>query len=295
MNSLTLQAPAKINLFLEVLHRRDDGFHELLTVMQAVSLYDDLEFVDRPEPGVELDCDIDLGPTEQNLAWRAAELLHRTHASHRGAQLSLRKRIPHGAGLGGGSSDAATALVGLNLLWGLGLDADRLRTLAGEIGSDCAFFVSAGTALCTGRGEKIEQKPDLEGLDVVILYPDEVIHTSDVYHKLSHDLTYSPRDCYLFHGWSGSAEWPKFASQVTNRLQEAALSISRKLRDVWQQTGDEEGVVGRIVSGSGSSIAFLMQDERAAADLKESFDSRESGQSFAVKTLGKRAVGARDA
>ncbi len=153
---LTLKSPAKINWFLEVTGKRPDGYHELVTVMQTISLYDDITFEDILRPFIEFRCDLDLGPPEKNLVVRAAQALQQAHAPKRGARITLTKRIPHGAGLGGGSSDAATTVVGLNQLWELGLGEARLQEIVSAVGSDCAFFVRGGTALCTGRGEIVQ-------------------------------------------------------------------------------------------------------------------------------------------
>src|ERR671924_216147 len=161
---LTIKAPAKVNWFLEVLHRRPDGYHEIETVMQAVDLFDEITVDDQPGR-LELICDIDLGPIQKNLVFRAASLLQRTHAPGRGALIQLKKHIPHGAGLGGGSSDAANTLVALNRLWNLDLHKSALAKLAGEIGSDCAFFIEGGTAFCTGRGENVQPMPDISSVD----------------------------------------------------------------------------------------------------------------------------------
>ncbi len=136
-----VRAPAKVNLFLEVLRRRADGYHELATLMTAVSLYDTLRFRDNPAGSVSLRCDrADLSAGPDNLICRAAELLRRRAGRDLGVDAFLWKRIPTAAGLGGGSSDAAAALAGLNVLWCLGLGRDELTALAAELGSDVPFF-----------------------------------------------------------------------------------------------------------------------------------------------------------
>lgn len=287
---LTIHAPCKVNWYLEIPGRRPDGFHEIATVMQSIDLRDTLVLRDLPRPEISLACNIDLGPPETNLVHRAARLLQSAHAPARGAHIELTKRVPHGAGLGGGSSDAGAVLVALDRLWGLNLGPDRLRQLAAEIGSDCAFFIEGGTALCTGRGEQVQQLADQPGLNVVILYPDDVCPTKDVYADLARHLTYGKPESYLFHVFNGRLTADKLASVVTNRLQESALRVSRRLAEVWVQTAHEVGVIVRFVSGSGSSIAFLMEDQDRARTLARSLAQRRLGQAFATLTLPRGPV-----
>src|SRR5262245_45143331 len=151
-------APAKVNLFLEVLFRRGDGFHELQTLLVAISLHDTLVFTEESTGAIRLLCsqrDLSTGP--DNLIVRAAEVLRRHTGCRRGARIHLVKRIPMAAGLAGGSTDAAAALACLNSLWDLGLPTSTLTELAAGIGSDVPFFLSpTAAAWCTGRGEKIE-------------------------------------------------------------------------------------------------------------------------------------------
>src|SRR5262245_8635037 len=155
--SLSLLAPAKVNLFLEVLGKRPDGYHDLETLMVAIDLCDRLEFRPDDSGAVTLTCDdpgLTCGPA--NLVLKAADRLRR-HTNHSGgARIHLAKRIPMQAGLGGGSSDAATTLKGLTRLWSLGLPDSELAKIGAEVGSDVAFFFSPGAAWCTGRGEKVE-------------------------------------------------------------------------------------------------------------------------------------------
>ena len=171
-----LSAPAKVNLTFEALGRRADGYHEVRTVLHAVSLADEIAFapaddlslaVEPPEAGAFSSAAS--APTgDDNLVLRAARLLRREAGVKTGAAIRLRKRIPVAAGLGGGSSDAAAALRGLRRLWGLDLDADALRELAAQLGSDVPFFVTGGAALAEGRGERLTPLPPAQGGMVVM-------------------------------------------------------------------------------------------------------------------------------
>lgn len=163
---LRLLAPAKVNLTFEALGRRDDGYHEVRTILQALSLADELAFEESDSLTLTVEPE-GAAPVEENLVLAAARLLQREAGVSTGAAIHLVKRIPMAGGLGGGSSDAATTLLGLRRLWGLDLDADALRGLAARLGSDVPFFVSGGTALGEGRGERLTPLPTPQGAAVV--------------------------------------------------------------------------------------------------------------------------------
>ena len=177
MGSYRLTARAKINLYLGIVGDRSDGFHELVMVMQSVDLADTVTVSELRSADllntIYLTCDQADVPTDAtNLAWKAADLMARRFpevaAKHNGIAIDIQKRIPMGAGLAGGSADCAAVLVGLNLLWELGLTQSELQELAAELGSDISFCVSGGTALCTGRGEVIDPLHNLDNLYAVL-------------------------------------------------------------------------------------------------------------------------------
>ena len=182
---IRLRAPAKVNLALDVLARRSDGYHEIRTIFQTIALCDELELGEAAE--VTLACrPTDLGG-EANLAWRAAALLRDRWAPGRGVSIRLTKGIPVAAGLGGGSSDAAAVLVGLNELWQLTLPAGELRALAAELGSDVPLFVGGGTQLATGRGELLRALPALPSTWLVVVVPPIAVanKTATLYSRLA--------------------------------------------------------------------------------------------------------------
>ncbi len=173
MTSLRTRAPAKINWTLEVLAKRDDGFHEVRTILQTIDLSDTLTLT--PADDISLSLTGNAGalvgqPLEWNLAHRAAILLRRDRA--RGVRIDLEKRTPVAAGLGGGSSDAAAVLRSLNALWQLDIDDAELMAIAGELGSDVPFFLDGGTALASGRGEKLDTLPDVPLQRLLLAWPD---------------------------------------------------------------------------------------------------------------------------
>ncbi|HWP48401.1 MAG TPA: 4-(cytidine 5'-diphospho)-2-C-methyl-D-erythritol kinase [Candidatus Limnocylindrales bacterium] len=189
MKELVLKSPAKINLGLQVLGKRSDGYHEVRTILQEIELHD-LLYLSRIEEGIQLQCNHPRLPlNEQNLAFKAARLIKEKTRFSGGVKIYLDKKIPIGGGLGGGSSNAACVIKGLNQLWGLGLTREEMQNLGAEIGSDVPFFISGGTALATGRGEKIQQLPSFPKTWLIVITPDVEISTSWAYKNLNLELT----------------------------------------------------------------------------------------------------------
>ena len=185
---ITLQAHAKVNLTLEVLGARDDGYHDVASIMQTVDLHDSLAI--EPADEISLDCDQPELVTPDNLVLKAARLLKKTTGTDQGAHLVLEKEIPVAAGLGGGSSDAAATLHGLNRLWSLGLSVEELLPIAAQIGSDVPFFLYGGTAMVLGHGERVRPLPPADLKWLVLLTPSIQLpdKTRSIYAKLSPDL-----------------------------------------------------------------------------------------------------------
>ncbi len=185
---LLIKAPAKINLTLDVLHKREDGYHEVEMVMTTVDLSDRIELSDIRENEIQVVSQNRFVPDDQrNLAYQAALLVKNRFGIQRGVSIGIDKMIPVAAGLAGGSSDAAATLRGLNRMWNLGLSIDELAELGAEIGSDVSFCVYGGTALAKGRGEKITHLPAPPNCWVILAKPSVGVSTADVYRNL--DLT----------------------------------------------------------------------------------------------------------
>ncbi|MGL4884515.1 MAG: 4-(cytidine 5'-diphospho)-2-C-methyl-D-erythritol kinase, partial [Waterburya sp.] len=173
MHSYSLIAPAKINLYLEIIGDRPDGFHELVMILQSVELADQIDIQSSDTQKIYIACDHPQVPTDEtNLAYRAAQLMcdvfPDVHANYGGVSIKIHKRIPVAAGLAGGSGNAAAVLVGINLMWNLGLTQPELQELAAKLGSDIPFCISGGTAIATGRGEKLSALQDLDNIWVVL-------------------------------------------------------------------------------------------------------------------------------
>ncbi|MCK4607586.1 MAG: 4-(cytidine 5'-diphospho)-2-C-methyl-D-erythritol kinase [candidate division Zixibacteria bacterium] len=188
---LEIDAPAKVNLFLEVLRRREDGYHDINSAFQAVSLFDRLSFSVTDQPGISIKVlgNTDLSPGEDNLVARSFDLMRDRFDLKWGLSVALNKRIPVAAGLGGGSSDAAATILACNLLFDLGLSRSRMSELSLEIGSDLPFFFSHGQALVGGRGEIVEEISLPIDYWLLLVNPGIAISTADSYAALRMDLT----------------------------------------------------------------------------------------------------------
>jgi 4-diphosphocytidyl-2-C-methyl-D-erythritol kinase len=265
-------APAKLNLFLEVLGRRPDGYHEIESLMVAVSLYDTLTFTDDPLGEISLRCNDPALPVgSDNLVVKAAERLRASADSLRGARIVLDKAIPAQAGLGGGSSDAAATLVALDRLWELQTPPERLDALAGEIGSDVAFFTHAPAAVCRGRGEQAESVPLKEVYHFVLVCPPVGMSTADVYRQVvppERPRPIGPIVEALAYG--GSTE---LGRSLFNRLQPIAEAIKPELTRVRDALASLGSLLdGSMMSGSGSAYYGLCRTPAAArhaADILE--------------------------
>lgn len=274
-------APAKVNLFLEVLGKRPDGYHELATLMTAVSLYDTLELTGLPSGEVRLTCDhpsLSTGP--ENLVCRAVELVRRRTGRRDGVAVRLWKRIPLAAGLAGGSSDAAATLAGLNRLWHLGWGRAELADLGSQLGSDVAFFFSAPAAWCTGRGEVIESLRLGRPLDFVLGCPPVGLSTADVFRGVT--LPERPLDGAGARRAAEEGDVEALGRALFNRLQPAAEKLCPAVAGLCEQLAGP-GPAGRLMSGSGSSVFALCRSPEEALLLAHALRSvREEGDGVRV-------------
>ncbi|OHB90970.1 MAG: 4-(cytidine 5'-diphospho)-2-C-methyl-D-erythritol kinase [Planctomycetes bacterium RIFCSPHIGHO2_12_FULL_52_36] len=270
---LRLQSPAKINLFLEILGKRADGYYEIETVMQEIDLADTLEIEESGstagDKGIELHCtDTEIPCNEDNLVWKAARLFQEELGISRGLKIRLEKRIPVGAGLGGGSSDAATVLKGLDTLWQTGIGKERLMEMAARLGSDVPFFIQGGTALCSGRGERVGP-PLTAGKDLyyTLLYPDIKIPTATIYRNLKIDLTKDRKDVSLLLTVLKSGDPKSLGQLLFNRLEVVAFGLYPKLQEI-KTLLESYRPCGVLLSGSGSCIYSLFNTGREAEETR---------------------------
>jgi 4-diphosphocytidyl-2-C-methyl-D-erythritol kinase len=262
-------APAKLNLFLEVLGRRPDGYHEIESLMVAVSLYDSLTFTDDPSGELSLRCNEPTLPVgSDNLVVIAADRLRKSASSLRGARIVLNKAIPAQAGLAGGSSDAAATLAALDRLWDLQTPPDRLQALAAEIGSDVAFFTHAPAAVCRGRGERVQPVSLKDSYHFVLVCPPAGLSTADVYRRVVPPQRPRPIGPAL-DALSGG-KLTDLGGSLFNRLQPVAEAMRPDLirvRDALASLGPL--LDGSLMSGSGSAYFGLCPNSDAARRAAE--------------------------
>jgi 4-diphosphocytidyl-2-C-methyl-D-erythritol kinase len=279
-SGVRVRVPAKVNLHLAVGGVREDGFHEIATVFQAVGLYD--EIVARPGTGLSLTTS---GPTSagvptgsENLAWRAAELLAQHSGVEADVHLELDKTIPLAGGMAGGSADAAAALLACAGLWRTASSKAELLELAATLGSDVAFPLIGGTAMGTGRGEQLTPVLATGTFHWVFAMSDFGISAGEAYRELDRlrETEQAPEpigssDAVLDALRSGSSE--RLAPTLGNDLQAAALSLRPKLGDVLD-AGLDAGALAALVSGSGPTCAFLVRDDDQAQEISMALDKK---------------------
>jgi 4-diphosphocytidyl-2-C-methyl-D-erythritol kinase len=275
---------AKINLALSVLGRRTDGYHDIQTIFQSIDLCDEIEF--RASQRLELNCENLPGiPREDNLVWKAATALASTIAEKRGAFITLRKSIPVGSGLGGGSSNAAATLLGLCRFWHIEESNLNLLSLAAGLGSDVAFFLSGGTALGVGRGEKIHPLPDLPPRHIVVIFPGIQVSTAEAYRSLNLGLTSSLEDHRIQRFRSQVQKGNSCLTEIFNDFEASILPAYPPIREAMSFL-KERGSTSALLSGSGSSVfGFFPDEESAFAVAREK--TRETWRVFPAKTLSR--------
>ncbi len=280
MPSVTVRVPAKINIALSVGERRPDGFHDLATIFHAVSLYD--EVVARPAEDFPVTTEgvgSELVPRDgSNLAVRAAQTLAAYSGISTGAGLHIRKEIPVAAGMAGGSADAAAALVACDALWGTGLGRAELSILAARVGSDVPFALMGGTALGTGRGERLT--PAMVGgvFHWVLAMSDHGLATADVYARLddlrSGQSISAPGVAPEVLAAIRIADADALGRLLVNDLHDAACALAPELTAILE-TGRDLGALGAMVSGSGPTCAFLVRDVEHGIDLAVGLSSAQ--------------------
>ena len=267
-------APAKINLFLRVLRKRPDGYHDLASVMQQISIYDELTYALRPE-GITLHCPgTDLPTDEKNLIYRAAQAIFISTGYQGGVEIILNKHIPSAAGLGGGSSDAATTLMALNEQCSLGLTKTELMKLGAKLGADVPFFIFGSSAFATGIGEKLQTLPNkLPQLHIVLINPAFSLSTKTVYENLNLTLTKKKNNYSI----------PRFYAlgdvirELHNDLESVSLKMHHELND-FKQMLMNEGALGALMSGSGPTLFGIFADEKSAKKARNAILKKVSGE-----------------
>jgi len=281
MRSVRIPAFAKVNFCLHVLGKRPDGHHELRTIFQAISLHDTLTLSLMRRPGTTIETsDSALPMGRENLVWRAVQALRRELHIRSGVRVELTKRIPVARGLGGGSSDAAAALVGLLRLAGRKLDTARLVEIAASLGADVPFFLFGGRALGVGRGDEIYPLPDLLACAVVVVSPRDIgVSTRDAYSWLSRQLTKRNAAPRL---WNFCALcWSPQEAGVSNDFEAAVFPRHPRLARL-KRGLLERGAAEAALAGSGSAVFGVF---RSPAQARRAADGFPNDQVFVCETL----------
>jgi len=287
LRALRLRSYAKVNLGLEVLGLRDDGYHELRTLFQTIDLHDDVVLRPRAR-GVVVRCDHPLVPVDAtNLAARAALALRSHGRVTNGVEIDIRKRIPVGGGLGGGSSNAATVLLGLDRMWRLGLGPDGLHRLARRLGADVPYFLLGGTALGLSRGDEVYPLWRQIRAHVVLVDPGIPVSTARVFARLDAALTPRLNSNSIFCFVSRELEGPGAYRFLVNDLEEATLEEVPDLREQARRIRAvllREGAGLAALSGSGASYFGLFEGARKAARARAALEA-EGFRARAARTL----------
>jgi 4-diphosphocytidyl-2-C-methyl-D-erythritol kinase len=286
MHSYSLIAPAKINLYLEIIGDRPDGYHELAMILQSIELADRVDLRSNGTQMIRVHCDDPQVPIDQsNLAYKAAALMAEqfpeSYSRYGGIEISIQKRIPMGAGLAGGSTDAAAVLVGVNLMWSLGLTQSELQGLGSRLGSDVPFCIVGGTAIATGRGEQLSPMRSLDNLYAVLAkYRDLPVSTVWAYqtYRKQFQKTYAPinnlvdRRQRVHSGAIVAAVAQQDGKEVGrllhNDLEKVVLPAHPQVAELRDRLG-QLGTLGVMMSGSGSTVFALVESQGKAEQVRQ--------------------------
>jgi 4-diphosphocytidyl-2-C-methyl-D-erythritol kinase len=285
MESLVIQAPAKINLFLRIVGKRPDGYHELYSLMCPVGLYDTLTLsFDRQEVSVAC-VHPDVPEDATNLAVRAAHHFFKAaftdrSASALGVHIELHKAIPVGAGLGGGSSDAAAVLRALNDHFGSPLTTPELQRVGARIGADIPFFLCGGPAVATGIGDRLKAFPHLSPWTALLVYPNTSISTAWVYKNLNLRLTKDEKKLSKFHFDGQFFNIDKHLVNDLEPVTERVLPVIGQIKRLLM----ENGAAGAMMTGSGSTVFGLYADAKRAARAHQALGKRPQSRDWTMLT-----------
>lgn len=291
MDKIKATVYAKVNLGLEVIGKRNDGYHNLMTIFQNINLYDNLTFCNAPS--LELTCNYPELANDKNLVMRAAKLIRRESGADKGAHIHIEKKIPISGGLGGGSADAAAALISLNKIWDTRLDDNKLKEIALKIGADVPFFLKGGTAFATGKGEILEnmQTPKL---GIVVIFPNQSIgvsfctlenKTEKVYSLLTHDDLSDGKRINEFK--KKLLQGVLDLNLLTNSFERVSKNIFQGMNKIFDIVKEHGGFP--LLCGAGPTVISIHKD-MAAAKLISKRISKEGFYCKSVSTIPAPAI-----
>ncbi len=282
----SLPSFAKINWTLRILGKREDGYHELFTVFQTVSLCDRLMFATADR--LQLTSNQPYMPVDRrNLVIKAADALNEHVGGNFGAAIHLRKHIPSPGGLGGGSSNAAVALIGLRRLWNLDVSDEALGKIAADVGSDAAFFLTGGTAIGTGRGEVIDPIDDLNAASMLIVRPKVRVKTRVAFAGLNAPiLTSQAQERILSVSRMEADQLDPLRSELTNDFERSVFARFPEIERV-KKTLIDLGAVNAVLSGSGASVFAVFDKQETRQAAQKALDDESTWRKFAVSTISR--------
>lgn len=284
MKSIEMKAKAKINLSLDVLGKRSDGYHNVKMVMQSIGLYDRV-YIETTESGIEIICDTEFVPSNKdNIAYKAAELMFAKYALDGGVKIKIDKRIPVAAGLAGGSSDAAAVLKGINNLFSLNISESDLMKMGSTLGADVPFCIRGGTMLSEGIGDVLTDMPTFDGIFILLVKPKIGVSTRWVYKNLNLDSICARPNTDMVIRSIAIKDLALLANSMGNVLESVTIKKYNELSGIKQKLL-EKGALGSMMSGSGPTIFGIFSTrntaESAYLSLKENYSDV-----FLTETVG---------
>ena len=274
LRTLRIRAHAKINLFLNVVGKRNDGYHNLETVFQSIDLHDEIILRERDRKGVVLQCDHpDVPSDSNNLAFKAARAISNVVGGMGGLEIRIEKRIPVSAGLAGGSADAAAVLHGINELFSLDIGQSILLRVARDLGADVPFCLIGGTAFGTGIGDILTPISPLTDVPFILINPGISVSTSDIFRNLHIPLTKQTKESIIIKNCVEKRDIFGIGKNLYNSLEIPVFSKHPELSEIKSHLSMRVGTLGALMSGSGATIFALMQDARSARRCQSHFEN----------------------
>ena len=275
MRNIRVRAHAKINLYLNVVGKREDGYHDLETVFHSIGLHDDVIIRKQQPKDITVHCEHPGVPCDsRNLAYQAAQLLSDAVGSIGGIAIDIHKRIPVAAGLAGGSANAAAVLHGVNELFGLGLTQETLMHFGAQLGADVPFCLHGGAAFGQGIGDQLTRLPALFDLPLLLLNPGIEVSTAAIFKKLNFPLTKSEKDSIIIRTYTEKGDILSIGKNLYNLLEGPVFSKHPELAALKTEISTQSGCCGALMSGSGATLFAIMHDSQAARQSESHFRNK---------------------
>lgn len=282
MNIIKLNSYAKINLFLDVLNKRSDGYHNIKSVMQQIDLHDELQ-ISKSESGIKISCDNNAIPLdERNTCYKAAVLIKEKFDIGTGLNIIIKKTIPDEAGLAGGSSNAAAVIKGIDKLWNLGMSIEEMKEIGVKIGADVPFCIKGGTCLCEGLGDKITELKPFIWENIIIIKPDFSISTPVAYKTLT-DKEHNYHTYNKILDYINQSDYYKTCISVANTLELAALKLQPQISSIKEELKNS-GAISSLMTGSGSAVYGFYSDKTSMLSAYDKL-SKKYSKIFTSKTV----------